>query len=135
LRIPAFTAKDKADLAFGLKEQVDFVALSFIRHERDLEPVRDTLDHQHSQPLLIAKIENPQALEHLDAILDRVDGLMVARGDLGVEMPLEEVPLIQKRLIKVTRRAGKPVITATQMLRSMVENPRPTRAEATDVAL
>jgi pyruvate kinase len=134
LRMPAFTAKDQSDLAFGLKEEVDFVALSFIRHERDLEPVRDILNHQHYQPLLIAKIENPQALEHLDAILDRVDGLMVARGDLGVEMPLERVPLIQKRLIKVTRRTGKPVITATQMLRSMVENPRPTRAEATDVA-
>lgn len=134
LRIPAFTEKDQADLAVGLKEQVDFVALSFVRHEMDLEPVRQILAQQKYRPLLIAKIERPQALERLDAILDQVDGIMVARGDLGVEMPLEEVPLIQKRVILATRKAGKPVITATQMLRSMVESPRPTRAEATDVA-
>ncbi len=134
LRIPAFTEKDRADLAFGLEQQVDFVALSFVSHEKDLEPIRQILDKQKYRPLLIAKIERPQALERLEAILDRVDGVMVARGDLGVEMPLAQVPLIQKRIIHMVRKAGKPVITATQMLRSMVESPRPTRAEATDVA-
>lgn len=134
LRIPAFTEKDRADLAVGLEEGVDFVALSFVRHERDLEPVIEILSPRRPPPLLIAKIETPQGLERLDAILERVDGIMVARGDLGVEMPLAEVPLIQKRLIQAARKVGKPVITATQMLRSMVDSPQPTRAEAADVA-
>ncbi len=134
LRVPAFTDKDRTDLALGLKEGVDFVALSFVRHEKDLDPVREILDQKEQRPMLIAKIEKPQALDRLEEILKKVDGVMVARGDLGVEMPLEEVPLIQKRVIHAARRAAKPVITATQMLRSMMENPRPTRAEATDVA-
>lgn len=133
LRIPAFTEKDRADLAVGIEEGVDVVALSFVRHENDLEPVKEILDQQTHRPLLIAKIEKSQAVERLEAILNRVDGVMVARGDLGVEMPLEQVPMIQKRIIHSARKAGKPVITATQMLGSMMENPRPTRAEATDV--
>ena len=134
LRIGAFTEKDRTDLEMGLKENVDFVALSFVRHEDDLNPILEILSQHQHPPMLIAKIERPQALDRLDAILDRVDGIMVARGDLGVEMPLAEVPMIQKRLIRAARNMGKPVITATQMLRSMVENPRPTRAEAADVA-
>jgi len=134
LRISAFTEKDRKDLLFGLEEGVDFVALSFVRHEKDLEPVRDIINRSNSSPLLIAKIEKPQAIERLENILNVVDGVMVARGDLGVEMPLEEVPVMQKKIISMARQAGKPVITATQMLRSMVNSPRPTRAEATDVA-
>jgi pyruvate kinase len=134
LRIPAFTEKDRADLEVGLNEGVDFVALSFVRHEKDLEPVREILNRRERRPLLIAKLEKPQAIHRLDEILARVDGVMVARGDLGVEMPLEEVPHVQKMIITRARQSAKPVITATQMLRSMVSSPRPSRAEATDVA-
>ena len=134
LRIPAFTEKDRRDLEFGLQAGVDFVAMSFVRSVEDLEPLREILGRIKRPPLLIAKIEKPQAVERLKEILGAVEGIMVARGDLGVEMPLEEVPLIQKRVIREARRAGKPVITATQMLRSMMTNPRPSRAEVTDVA-
>ncbi len=134
LRVSSFTAKDQDDLRLGLEVGVDFVALSFVRHEHDLTPVRHILNQQDHPPLLIAKIEKPEAVERFSEILEQVDGIMVARGDLGVEMPLEEVPVIQKRLISEARQAGKLVITATQMLRSMMESPRPTRAEATDVA-
>jgi pyruvate kinase len=134
LRVPVFTEKDREDLAVGLEENVDFVAQSFIRHEQDLVPLKKILNALKSPPLLIAKIEKPQAIERLGEILSVVDGVMVARGDLGVEMPLEEVPMIQKTIIRMARDAGKPVITATQMLRSMVNNLRPTRAEAADVA-
>ncbi|MDR2142203.1 MAG: pyruvate kinase [Deltaproteobacteria bacterium] len=134
LQIRAFTDKDKADLVCGLEAGVDFVAMSFVRHEDDLKPLREMINRSSSPPLLIAKIEKPQALERLQNILDVADGLMVARGDLGVEMALEEVPLIQKELIEAARKRGKPVITATQMLASMVSSPRPTRAEVTDVA-
>jgi pyruvate kinase len=134
LRVAAFTDKDREDLEAGLAEGVDFVALSFVRHERDLEPVRARLLDLGHPPLLIAKIEKPQAVERLDPILEAVDGVMVARGDLGVEMPPETVPIVQKTVIAAARRAGRPVITATQMLRSMVDSPRPLRAEASDVA-
>jgi pyruvate kinase len=134
LRVPAFTDKDRQDLQVGLEEGVDFVALSFVRHESDLDPIREVLDQQDIPPLLIAKVEKPQAIERLDFILESVDGLMVARGDLGVEMPLEDAPITQKRVIRKSRLASKPVITATQMLRSMIDSPRPSRAEATDVA-
>lgn len=134
LRITAFTERDRADLAVGLEEGVDFVALSFVRSEEDLKPILDTLSGIKNRPLLIVKIEKPQAVAAIDKILALVDGVMVARGDLGVEMPLEEVPIIQKRIIFKARQAGKPVITATQMLTSMMRNPRPTRAEAADVA-
>lgn len=134
LRITALTEKDRLDLMVGLEEQVDFVALSFIRTGDDLQPVQELLGTGRNRPMLIAKIEKPQAIEHLSRILDIADGVMVARGDLGVEMPLEDVPIIQKQIIRLARQAGKPVITATQMLTSMLENPRPTRAEVTDAA-
>jgi pyruvate kinase len=134
LRVKAFTEKDKVDLICGLEAGVDFVAMSFVRHEDDLKPIREMINRSGSPPLLIAKMEKPQALQRLNEILDVADGIMVARGDLGVEMALEEVPLIQKRLIQAARRQGKLVITATQMLASMVTSPRPTRAEVTDVA-
>lgn len=134
IRTPSFTDKDRDDLVFGLEQGVDFVALSFVRHENDLEPVQEILDQKASRPMFIAKIEKPQAIQRLEEILARVDGVMVARGDLGVETALEEVPIIQKKIIRRARQSGKPVITATQMLRSMVSSPRPTRAEAADVA-
>jgi pyruvate kinase len=135
LRIQAFTDKDKRDLLFGLEMGVDFVAMSFVRDETDLAPILEILaDHQENRPMLLAKIEKPGAVERLDHILAVVDGIMVARGDLGVETPYERLPLMQKKIIAATRRAAKPVITATQMLRSMVERPRPTRAETTDTA-
>ncbi len=135
LRIPSFTEKDREDLLFGCSAGVDLVALSFVRHEDDIEPVREILNrHDGPQPLIVAKIEKPQAVDRLDRILEHVDAVMVARGDLGVEMPVEEVPMIQKEIIRAAQLAAKPVITATQMLRSMVDNPRPTRAEASDVA-
>jgi pyruvate kinase len=134
LQVPAVTAKDLADLEVGLAEGVDFVALSFVRHEDDLGQVRERLDQLEHPPLLIAKIEKPQAVDRLGPIIAAVDGVMVARGDLGVEMPPEKVPIVQKRIIDAARRAGRPVITATQMLRSMVDSPRPLRAEASDVA-
>ncbi|MFZ2448539.1 MAG: pyruvate kinase [Syntrophobacteraceae bacterium] len=134
LSVKAFTDKDRKDLMLGLDAKVDFVALSFIRGVADLDEVREIIGKIDHPPMLIAKIEKPQAVENFDQILAVVDGIMVARGDLGVEMPLEEVPMIQKKIIRMTRQAGKPVITATQMLTSMMENPRPTRAEATDVA-
>ena len=134
LRIPAFTEKDREDLEFGLAEGVDFVAMSFVRHEKDLKPLLQRTAGNSTRPLLIAKIEKPQAVDRLGPIISAVDGVMVARGDLGVEMPLEDVPLIQKKIIFQARTAGKVVITATQMLGSMVENPRPSRAEVTDVA-
>jgi len=134
LSVKAFTEKDRADLELGLAEKVDFVALSFVRSLQDLEDIREMMGHVNRPPMLIAKIEKPQAVGNFEEILAAVDGVMVARGDLGVEMPLEEIPMIQKKIIRMTRQAGKPVITATQMLTSMLENPRPTRAEATDVA-
>ncbi len=134
LSIPAFTDKDRRDLLFGLEQGVDIVALSFVRSAADLQEIIAVLDGADSRPKLIAKIEKPQAVENIDEILDLVDGIMIARGDLGVEVPLENVPVIQKQLIKRARQRGRSVITATQMLSSMVSNPRPTRAEATDVA-
>ncbi|MFH1136950.1 MAG: pyruvate kinase [Pseudomonadota bacterium] len=134
LRIPAFTDKDRADLSFALGMGVDFVAMSFVRHEHDLQPLKEMMVRIDRPPLLIAKIEKPQAVERLSEILEVVDGVMVARGDLGVEMPVEEVPMIQKKIIREARQAGKVVITATQMLGSMTTNPRPSRAEVTDVA-
>lgn len=134
LRIPAFTEKDRADLTVGLEAGVDFVAMSFVRSAKDLLPLKEMIGRSGRPPLLIAKIEKPQAVENIDEILEIVDGIMVARGDLGVEMPIEEVPVTQKKLIKAARHRGKLIITATQMLGSMVSNPRPSRAEVTDVA-
>lgn len=137
LRIPGFTDKDRADLAFGLSQNVDAVAISFVRSAEDVRVVRTTMSSLlagQPLPLLIAKLEKPEALNDLDAILAEVDGVMVARGDLGVELPPERVPALQKQIIRAANRRAKLVITATQMLESMVENPLPTRAEASDVA-
>lgn len=138
LRIAGFTAKDKADLAFGIAQGVDAVAVSFVRSAKDVRDARDAINEftqgRSLQPLLIAKIEKPEAMSELDAILDAVDGVMVARGDLGVELPPERVPALQKHIIRAANARAKLVITATQMLESMIYNPLPTRAEASDVA-
>ncbi|HEY1578658.1 MAG TPA: pyruvate kinase [Terracidiphilus sp.] len=134
VRVPSLTDKDSQDLEFALKNGVDAVAVSFVRTAEDVRLVRNRVSAYGSETWIIAKLEKPQAIEHLDSILQAADGIMVARGDLGVEVPPEKVPAIQKHII---RRAGeyfKPVITATQMLESMIENPRPTRAEVSDVA-
>jgi len=131
---PALTEKDRADLAFALALGVDWVALSFVRAPEDADVVRRAMDEQGVRVPVIAKIEKPEAVERLEAIVDAFDGLMVARGDLGVEMPLEDVPLQQKRAIRLSRSRAKPVIVATQMLDSMIRQSRPTRAEASDVA-
>lgn len=131
---PSMTEKDKADLEFGLQNDVDFVALSFVRKAADIQMIKELIRKHGKKTPVIAKIEKPEALECIDDIIAVTDGLMVARGDLGVEMKTEEVPPIQKRLIAKCNKAGIPVITATQMLDSMVQNPRPTRAEASDVA-
>lgn len=134
LAIPAVTEKDKNDLRFGLAQGVDWVAASYVRCAADLEPLRVLIKETGVRVPILAKIEKAEAVRNLNAILDVVDGIMVARGDMGVEMPFDEVPLVQKRIIRHCNRAGKPVITATQMLESMIACPRPTRAEATDVA-
>jgi len=137
LRISGFTEKDEADLAFGMSQDVDAVAISFVRTAQDVKKVRDALERSSNGkrlPLLIAKIEKPEALDNLDAILEIVDGVMVARGDLGVELPPERVPALQKHIIRTANACAKLVITATQMLESMISNPLPTRAEASDVA-
>lgn len=134
LSIPALTEKDRADLEFGLKHGVDMVAVSFVRSGADVGTAKQLIAAYGSDVPVIAKLEKPQALEHLEEILEVTDGVMVARGDLGVEMPPEKVPTIQKHIIRRASDWRKPVITATQMLESMVENPRPTRAEASDVA-
>lgn len=134
LSVPSLTAKDELDLAQGVELAVDFVALSFVREAADLRRAREVMDRLGRSIPLIAKVEKPEALVNMDAIVAEADGVMVARGDLGVETPLEKVPMVQKQLIAKCNRAGKPVITATQMLGSMVTSPRPTRAEANDVA-
>jgi pyruvate kinase len=134
LSIPALTEKDRADLEFGLKHGVDMIAVSFVRSGADVGTAKQLIAAHGSDVPVIAKLEKPQALEHLEEILEVTDGVMVARGDLGVEMPPEKVPIIQKHIIRRASDWRKPVITATQMLESMVENPRPTRAEASDVA-
>lgn len=134
IRTPSLTPKDREDLLFGLRHDVDFVALSFVKTADDIRAVKAIIAGQGKDTPVIAKIEKHEALVNMEAILEVSDGIMVARGDLGVEIPPEDVPLIQKRLITQANAAGKPVITATQMLRSMVSSPRPTRAEAADVA-
>ena len=132
--VPTVTEKDLADLRFGLEHGVDWVAASYVRTAEDLLPLKAVMREAGRHVLLIAKIEKSEAVRNLDSILENVDGIMVARGDLGVEMPFDEVPIVQKYIIRRSNRAGKPVITATQMLESMMQNSRPTRAEATDVA-
>ncbi|HEY2980884.1 MAG TPA: pyruvate kinase, partial [Anaerolineales bacterium] len=137
LRVSGFTEKDQADLTFGMAQGVDAVAVSFVRTVDDVDMVRKAMQKLSAgkpMPLLIAKLERPEALDNLDAILEAVDGVMVARGDLGVEMPPERVPVLQKKIIHEANARAKLVITATQMLESMIHNPLPTRAEATDVA-
>ena len=132
--VPALSAKDEEDLRFALHLSVDFIALSFVRSARDAELVREIMRQEDIEVPVIAKLEKPEAVERLDAIVEAFDGIMVARGDLGVELALEQVPLVQKRAIQAARERNKPVIVATQMLESMITNSRPTRAEASDVA-
>jgi pyruvate kinase len=135
LSTPALTRKDRDDLEFGLQLDVDYVALSFVRRKEDVSELREILASRGRPDLpIIAKIEKPEAVEQLPAILEVADGVMVARGDLGVEVPTEQVPTLQKEIIRQANQMGRVVITATQMLESMVEHPRPTRAEASDVA-
>jgi len=131
---PALTEKDLEDLDFCVKHRVDFLALSFVRKASDVQHMKDLLAQKDHAPLIVSKIEKPEAVENFDAILEVTDAVMVARGDLGVEISPEKVPLIQKMIIQKCNAAGKPVITATQMLESMINNPRPTRAETSDVA-
>jgi pyruvate kinase len=132
--VPALSEKDIADLRWGLKAGADFIALSFVRSAEDIKDVHKIMDEEGRRIPVIAKIEKPQAVENLQEIVDAFDGIMVARGDLGVELPIEDVPMVQKRCITMARESAKPVIVATQMLDSMISNSQPTRAEATDCA-
>jgi pyruvate kinase len=132
--VPAMSEKDEADLRWGLNIGADLIALSFVRSAADYDDVRRIMEEEGRIVPVIAKIEKPQAVENLAEIVEAFDGIMVARGDLGVEMPLEQVPLVQKRAIELARRSAKPVIVATQVLESMISAPRPTRAEASDCA-
>jgi pyruvate kinase len=132
--VPALTTKDQADLRWALRLRADMIALSFVQGPEDAVPARRIMDEAGVRLPLIAKIEKPQAIEALPEVIEAFDGIMVARGDLGVELPLEQVPMAQKRIVEQTRAQAKPVIVATQMLESMISAPRPTRAEASDVA-
>ena len=134
LSIKSLTKKDLHDLEFGLKYDVDFIALSFVRRPEDIDELRAILKKRKSGAKIIAKIETPQAIRNLDEIISKADGVMVARGDLAIEIPAEQVPLVQKMIIEKCNNLGKPVITATQMLESMINSPIPTRAEVSDVA-
>ena len=132
--LPALTAKDIKDVKLGLELNVDFVALSFVRAARDLIQLKELFEKGHSPPLVIAKIEDQEAIKNLESIVKEADAIMVARGDLGIEIPYEELPIVQRRIVKTCLRIGRPVIVATHMLESMIEAPMPTRAEVTDVA-
>src|SRR6476619_1547324 len=132
--VPALSDKDEADLRWAVHLQADMVALSFVRSAKDIADLHRIMDEEGLRLPVIAKIEKPQAVDNLQEIIEVFDGVMVARGDLGVELPLEQVPLVQKRAIEIARRNAKPVIVATQVLESMIENSRPTRAEASDAA-
>ena len=134
IKLPGITEKDKEDIIFGIEQGYDFIAASFVRNAACIEEIKSILYAHNSDIAVIAKIENAEGIEHLDEIISVADGIMVARGDMGVEIPAEQVPAIQKMIIKKCNAAYKPVITATQMLDSMMRNPRPTRAEVTDVA-
>ncbi len=136
LSLPSLTEKDRKDLAFILTQEVHWIALSFVRHSNDIAQLRKLIDDAapKKKPWIMAKIEKPEALEDIDDIIEISDGLMVARGDLGVEIPLQKVPMVQKRLINKCIHEGKPIVVATQLLEGMIDNSRPTRAEASDVA-
>lgn len=134
VNVPALSQKDEDDLRWGIRLGADIIALSFVRNASDITRVHEIMAEEGRKAPVIAKIEKPQAVDNLQEIIDVFDGIMVARGDLGVELPLEAVPIVQKHAIELARRWAKPVIVATQMLESMIENPRPTRAEASDVA-
>jgi pyruvate kinase len=132
--LPALTAKDFSDVELGLELGLDFVALSFVREAKDLQQLRAFCERSKHKPLIIAKIEDQQAVKNLNEIICEADGIMVARGDLGIEVPYEELPIIQRKIVKTCLRVGRPVIVATHLLESMIDNPMPTRAEITDVA-
>ena len=135
VNLPAITEKDRSDIEFGIEQGIDFIAASFVRKVSDVLAIREILEANNADHIkIISKIENQEGVDNLDEIIEVSDGIMVARGDLGVEIPTEEIPVVQKLMIKKCNEAGKPVITATQMLDSMMRNPRPTRAEVTDVA-
>ena len=134
LTLPSMTERDRENVEFGISQGVDWISLSFVRTADDVRALRDLLSSKGSNIPIIAKIEKPHAIDHLEEIVEASDGLMVARGDLGVEMQPEKGPMLQKRIIRLCNSRGKPVITATQMLESMTSNRRPTRAESTDVA-
>jgi pyruvate kinase len=134
VNVPAMSEKDIADLRWGLKLGADLIALSFVRNADDVKLVHEIMEEEGRKVPVIAKIEKPQAVDNLEEIIDAFDGIMVARGDLGVELPLEAVPIVQKRAVELSRRMAKPVIVATQVLESMISSPRPTRAEASDCA-
>lgn len=135
VNLPFLSKKDISDIEFGIKHDVDFIAASFVRKAKDVESLRKLLDKNNSKIKIISKIEHADAVKNFEEILDGSDGVMIARGDLGVEVPIEKVPQYQRDMIKISREKGKPVIVATQMLESMKSNPRPTRAEVNDVAL
>ncbi len=135
VNLPAMTERDKSDILFGIKNGVDYIAASFIRKAEDVQDIRRILENNGGKDIgIISKIENEEGVSNIDEILSVSDGIMVARGDLGVEIPIQDVPIIQKEIIRKCNEAGKPVVTATQMLDSMIRNPRPTRAESTDIA-
>jgi pyruvate kinase len=134
VNVPALSEKDEADLRWGLKLGADLIALSFVRNASDIERVHEIMAEEGRKVPVVAKIEKPQAVDALEGIIEAFDAIMVARGDLGVELPLEAVPIVQKRAVELARRAAKPVIVATQMLESMISSPVPTRAETSDVA-
>lgn len=135
INLPAITSKDRLDIEFGIRNGIDFIAASFVRKAADVLAIREILEQNNGEHIqIISKIENQEGMDNLDEIIEVSDGIMVARGDLGVEIPTEEIPLAQKSMIRKCNKVGKPVITATQMLDSMIRNPRPTRAEVTDVA-
>lgn len=134
LSLPCLTKKDRADLEFALDTGFDWIGLSFVRHPSDIKELRKLIEAKNSNARIIAKIEKPQAVEHIDHIIEASDAIMVARGDLGVELPMQQVPMIQKSIVEKCIEASKPVIIATQMMESMISSPRPTRAETNDVA-
>jgi pyruvate kinase len=134
VNVPALSEKDEADLRWGIRQGADLIALSFVRNAADVDRAREIMDEEGKRLPIIAKVEKPQAVDALEEIIDAFDAIMVARGDLGVELPLEAVPIVQKRAVELSRRMAKPVIVATQMLESMISSPIPTRAETSDVA-